>query len=157
MTLYTICLGVWFSGGLWLLLHYFFLQQGTFGPENSPLEPWCLKIHGALAFLTIWVFGLMWGIHIGRLWPLSNRRWSGGTTAGVFAFLIISGYLLYYVANDSARSIVSVLHWTVGLASPVVFFWHRISAFIRPTGTRTSKRLKHESGIQMAEELTDRK
>jgi hypothetical protein len=46
--------------------------------------------------------------------------------AGVTGWLMLSGYLLYYVGDDTARSVISVLHWTIGLAAPVVFFMHRV-------------------------------
>jgi len=153
MTLYVVCLGVWFSGGLWLLLHHYFLRQGEFGPEANPLEPWCLRIHGAFAFLAIWLFGLMWGIHIAKLWPLSLRRWSGSAMAGVLGFLILSGYLLYYVGNDNARSVVSVLHWVIGLASPVVFFWHRLSSLVRKTSHRAARNKVENEAKPVAEEF----
>lgn len=123
---YTVAAGVWLTGGLWLLFHYFFVQQGEFGVQTHPLEPWWLKLHGAFAFAAIWIFGLLWGIHITVAWPLPRRRWSGASLTGVFFWLTVSGYLLYYVAGDSARSVISLLHWTVGLACPVALFWHRI-------------------------------
>lgn len=126
-SLYVVSLGVWISGGLWLFLHYFFLRRGEFGPEVNPLEPWFLKVHGAFAVAAIWMFGLLWSIHVTKVWPLSWRRWSGGLMAGVAAWLILSGYLLYYVGDDKARSILSILHWGIGLAAPVLFLWHRIS------------------------------
>jgi len=124
--LYIIGLGVWLSGGMWLVFHHFFVQPGEFGPKANPLEPWSLKLHGAFAFASIWIFGLLWGVHISRAWPGSRRRWSGGTMTGIFAWLILSGYLLYYVGDDSARSVVSALHWGIGLASPVCFVFHRL-------------------------------
>ena len=127
LTLYAVSLGVWFSGGLWLLLHNFFFKRGEFGPEINPLEPWCLKAHGAFSFAAIWMFGLMWGVHMTKLWPFSWRRWSGSLMAGVTALLILSGYLLYYVGDDKARSIVSTLHWGIGLAAPLFFLWHRVT------------------------------
>lgn len=45
--LYIIGIGVWLSGGLWLLFHYFFVRQGDFGPVENPLTPWWLRLHGA--------------------------------------------------------------------------------------------------------------
>ena len=124
--LYIIGVGLWLSGGLWLIFHYFFVEQGEFGPKIHPLEPWWLKLHGAFGFAAIWIFGLLWGAHVSRAWPGLRRRWSGGVMTGVFASLILSGYLLYYVGNDSARSVVSVLHWGIGVASPICFGVHRL-------------------------------
>ena len=123
--LYVVGIGVWLSGGLWLLFHYFLVTQGEFGPQANPLEPWWLKLHGAFAFAAIWIFGLLWGVHVTPAWPFRRRRWSGGTMTGLLFWLTLSGYLLYYVGNEAARSLISVLHWSIGLACPLAFFWHR--------------------------------
>jgi hypothetical protein len=125
LALYIIGVGIWVSGGLWLLFQYFFVEAGEFGPKIHPLEPLWLKLHGAFAFASIWVFGLLWGVHVTKAWPGARRRRSGGLMTGVFAWLIVSGYLLYYVGDENARSVVSVLHWGIGLASPVAFGFHR--------------------------------
>ena len=61
----------------------------------------------------VWVFGLLWGIHIAKLWPHKRRRSSGGVLTGIFALLILSGYLLYYVGDDNIRPMISALHWVV--------------------------------------------
>jgi hypothetical protein len=83
-----------------------------------------VPLHGAFAFAEIWMFGLLWGIHITTAWPFPRRLWSGGVMTGVLFGPTLSGYLLYYMGNETARSFVSVLHWTIGLACPVV--WHRV-------------------------------
>jgi hypothetical protein len=127
LALYVVGIGVWLTGGLWLLFHYFLVTRGEFGQEANPLEPWWLKLHGAFAFASVWMFGLLWAVHVTPAWPSARRRWSGGVMAGVLAWLILSGYLLYYVGDDKARSIVSVLHWAVGLAVPLFFLSHRVS------------------------------
>lgn len=124
--LYIIGSGVWLTGGLWLLFHYFLVKQGEFGPTTNPLEPWWLKLHGAFAFAAVWLFGLLWGIHIAKLWSGKRRRWSGGTLTAIFAFLILSGYLLYYVGDDRIRPLISAVHWGIGLACPIFFVWHRL-------------------------------
>lgn len=118
--------GVWLSGGLWLLFQHFFVEQGESGSQMHPLETWWLKLHGAFGFAAIWIFGLLWGVHMSRAWPYLQRRWSGGVMTGVFSWLILSGYLLYYVGNEDVRSVVSVLHWGIGLASPICLGFHRL-------------------------------
>ncbi len=124
--LYFASFGIWTSGGIWLLLHYFFKVRDEFGPQVNPSEPWLMKLHGAFAFGAIWVFGLMWGEHVTRAWPRGRRRFSGGVLTSAFFVLIVSGYLLYYVGNENARAVVSVLHWGIGLAAPLAFIWHRV-------------------------------
>ena len=44
---------------------------------------------------------------------------------GVTAFLVVSGYLLYYLGNAEMVSVVAVLHWAVGLGCPALFLLHR--------------------------------
>jgi hypothetical protein len=136
--LYIIALGTWISGGLWLLFHYFLVKQGEFGPQINPLEPWWLKLHGAFAFAAIWIFGLLWGIHITKTWPGGRRRWSGSLLTGLFLWLIISGYLLYYVGDEKLRPLISILHWSVGLGCPIFFLWHRFNI-----GSRKSYKSSH--------------
>lgn len=151
--LYLIGIGVWLSGGLWLLFHYFFLEQGEFGPKIHPLEPWWLKLHGAFGFAAIWIFGLLWGVHVSRAWPDLRRRWSGGLMTGIFAWLILSGYLLYYVSNENARSIVSVVHWGIGLVSPICFGFHRLR-FGKRCASQIDRVQKHIERRPLVEQLT---
>ena len=125
----VVGIGVVLTGGSWLLFHHFLVEQGEFGPEPNPLEPWWLTLHGAFAFAAVWVLGLLWGVHVSAAWPLSRRRFSGGILAAVMAWLSVSGYLLYYVGDDRIRSIVSILHWGGGLACPVFYLLHRYRAF----------------------------
>ena len=49
--------GLWLSGGLWLIFHYFMRPVGEFGPEPHALEPWWLALHGFFAFLSLTVIG----------------------------------------------------------------------------------------------------
>ena len=94
LVLYVVSIGVWLTGGLWLVFRYFLGTQGEFGPQTNPLEPWWLGLHGAFAFATVWIFGLLWSMHVTKAWPFSRRRWSGGLMAGTIGWLTLSGYLL---------------------------------------------------------------
>jgi hypothetical protein len=150
--LYSIGAGVWLSGGLWLLFHYRFAEQGEFGPKIHPLEPWWLNLHGAFGFAAIWIFGLLWGVHVSRAWPGMRRRWSGALMTGTFGGLILSGYLLYYIGSDHARSIVSIVHWGIGLASPICFGVHRLGFRKRRTPIHDVR--KHVKRRPRVEQLT---
>ena len=119
--------GIWTTGVAWLALHYLLVKRGEFGPEQSPLEPWALKAHGAFAFLALWVAGLLWGVHIVRGWGQHRRRWSGSVALGGLLLLILSGYLLYYLGAEQARAVTSVAHWALGLALPLAYLVHRLA------------------------------
>jgi hypothetical protein len=131
VSLYAIALTAWLSGAAWLAFHYFVRAEGQFGETPSPLEPWWLRLHGAAAFAALWAFGLLWGVHILNGWRLNRRRWSGAILFGASAFLVASGYLLYYAGSEGLRDWISVAHWGVGLAAPLAFVWHRFLAKAR--------------------------
>ena len=122
---YAVSVSTWITGSVWLVFHNFVHVRGEFGPTPSPVEPWWLKLHGAAAFATLWIFGLLWGVHVLNGWTARRRRWSGGALFGVAVFLIGSGYLLYYAGDEGLRGLVSAAHWVVGLAAPMAFIWHR--------------------------------
>ena len=126
---YLICMLVWITGALWLFFHHFLRQPGEFGDNAHPLEAWWMKLHGLTAFAFLWLAGLLWGLHVKRAWPLRQRRWSGSGVFIIGGVLIATGYLLYYAGNETLRAGSSLLHWTFGLASPLLLavhvLWHR--------------------------------
>jgi hypothetical protein len=128
LTVYTISLGLWATGAVWLIAHYLLTYEGEFGPLPHPLEFWSIAAHGAFGFASLWLIGLLWSVHIPAGWRSSRRRWSGGLMFGLAAFLIVSGYLLYYLGSADMIPIVAVLHWTIGLACPALFLLHRFGA-----------------------------
>jgi hypothetical protein len=131
--LYLLGIGLWLSGGLWLICHYFGQRQGEFGMGPHPLEPWLLKLHGACAFGVIWALGLLWGVHIAPGLAAGERRRSGAVMLGLALWLVLSGYLLYYVGQEWLRAVTGLLHWAVGLLIPVFLFAHRLAPRDRGT------------------------
>ncbi len=126
-TLYVISIGTFLTGLLWILYHYFMRTEGPFGFKSHPLEVWWLKAHGAFSFAAMWMFGVLWSVHILRGWNARWRRWSGGTVTGIALVLIITGYLLYYLESRDWREWTSVVHWVLGLIALAFFFIHWLS------------------------------
>jgi hypothetical protein len=133
-SVYLVGAGLWLSGALWLVFHYSVRGTGEFGPPRHPLEPWWLEAHGAFAFASLWLLGLLWGVHMMAGWATGQRRWSGGFALAALGVLVLSGFLLYYLGDDTLRAAASLLHWSLGLASPLAFFAHR--------GVRRRRQLK---------------
>ena len=125
--IYAVGVGIWLTGVFWLLFHYFLVRQGELGPSPHQLEPWWLELHGAFAFASIWTVGSLWEVHVSRNWPVKQRRWSGSALVGILLWLILSGYLLYYLGDERVRPIVSILHWALGLVIPLSFLVHRFA------------------------------
>lgn len=119
--------GLWLTGSAWLLLHYFGQRQGEFGPETNPIEPWMMKAHGLFLIPALLGIGGMFVVHIPKGWAYLHQRIAGIALCSLLAVIIASGYLLYYVGNDTARSWSSLAHWSLGLALPGIFLWHYLN------------------------------
>jgi len=141
--IYVVGSGLWLSGGLWLLYHYFVPSQGVF-PGPHPLEPWWLRLHGAFAFVSIWVLGLLWSVHVTPGWAGGKRRRSGAAVVGLLLWLILSGYLLYYLGHERLRSVTSLLHWSLGLLFPLSFLLHRVAS---PSAPLTANLANHRRPV----------
>lgn len=124
-TTYVIGAGLWLSGVLWLIFHYFMVRQTAFGPQPHPLEHWWLSAHGLFAFATLWQFGLLWGRHIVGGWNSKRRRVSGSTLFVILLTLVVTGYLLYYPPTEESHAPVALIHWIIGLPIALVFVVHR--------------------------------
>lgn len=112
------------TGCAWLLCHYLLADAGEFGPLPHPLEALWLKLHGAAAMIALVLFGSLLTVHMRRAWSHRRGRATGGMLAGLFVLLTVTGYGLYYVAGESVRAWISVVHWAVGLAVPLLLAAH---------------------------------
>ena len=128
---YLIGGGLWVTGVLWLIFHYFMVRQSDFGAQPHPLEHWWLSMHGLFAFATLWLFGLLWGRHIVGGWKSERRRISGSLLLVVLLTLVITGYLLYYPPTEDSLSVIALVHWLIGIPIVGFFvvhrFWRRLA------------------------------
>ena len=115
---------IWTTGVVWLGLHYFARVQGPFGAEPNPAEPWVLRAHGAFAFISLWVLGLLWGVHVTPGWKRAKRRLTGALMFAAAALLVLTGYLLYYLGDETLRADVSLSHWLIGVGALAAFLLH---------------------------------
>lgn len=129
------------SGALWLLFHYFVRIEGEFGPTLHPLEPWFLSAHGISAAALLIGFGSVLPGHVKRAWRAARNRITGSIFFGVMLTLTVTGYLLYYVGIESVRSVLSIIHWVIGLLLPILAGWHvwrgRVWRQVKVTDHRT--------------------
>lgn len=108
---------LWFSGLAWLIVEIFELEEYSF------LRSLMMKIHGAAAILFLIVFGALW-LHmlVGLVTKL--RKKTGLTLVFLSLFLIISGWVLYYLSNEALRLAASWSHSIVGLLFPLILLLH---------------------------------
>lgn len=133
LTISLVGVGLWASGGLWLIFHFYLRTPGPWGPEPHALEPWWLRLHGLFAFASLWLIGLLSGLHIARAWASGRRRWSGSLLLAWLLALSVTGYLLLYAGDDGAWGLLSPGHWIAGLALPVIYAAHRLIRRAPPT------------------------
>ena len=129
---------LWLSGGAWLLLHYFGQMQGEFGPEINPLEPWLLRLHGLVLIPALIGLGGLLVAHIPKGWKDVPQRNIGLGLTGLVIVLIVSGYLLYYLGDETLRSWTSIVHWSIGLLVPTIFIWHYVHGQSKRRGKRAA-------------------
>lgn len=129
------------SGVLWLLFRYSLRIETDFGLQPHPLEYQWLRLHGASAMMGLVALGSLLPTHIKRAWEARKNRLAGAVMFGLFAALVLSGYLLYYFAGESSRAWISALHWGLGLAAVPALGWHVLSgrALRRRRRTRGSE------------------
>ena len=120
---YSIFGVLFFSGVIWLIVHYFRRNNG----EYSSLEPWLLRIHGAAAMISLLILGVLIPTHMDRGWKQDRNRGAGGIIVSLCLLMILSGYGLYYCGNDTLRLWISGFHSSAGCLLPVVLIWHIIS------------------------------
>ena len=125
---YAAIAAIWLSGVLWLVYHYGLQREGSFGLEPHPLEAWWLRLHGLAAFVSLFAFGLLWGVHIRAGLAFARRRLSGLLLLVLLVVLSLSGYLLYYAGEEMLRDAVRVAHWVIGLALLPPFVVHVMRA-----------------------------
>jgi hypothetical protein len=121
---YWSAAGLFASGVLWLVFHYFVRTHGEYGDTAHPLEIWWLRAHGAFAMLVLVVMGSLLPVHVRRGWHQRKNLFAGCALAALALLLIATGYALYYVGDEVTRPWISALHWSIGLGAPLVLIWH---------------------------------
>lgn len=122
--LYPSCILLALSGLTWLIGHYWLEIQGEFGPEKHPLEIWSLRLHGLFALFGILCIGMLLEHHI-KIYLKHKRRWWTGIPFLILSiWLILSGYMLYYLSEEDWRLFFSLGHWTIGLICVIIAWLH---------------------------------
>ena len=120
---YAISASVFATGAAWAWLHYFGTSPNEFGP-SSPAESWMLKAHGAAAMAVLVLLGTLLPMHIKFAWRAGRNLRTGLSLLGLFGFLALTGYGLYYAGGERFRFWTSTAHIWIGLALPAIMLVH---------------------------------
>lgn len=123
-TLYSLVALAWTSGLAFFILKTWFMIEGDYGPMKHPWQFPSLQVHGAAAFCMMITFGYLIGTHITLAWKVRPLRKLGLALCVMPVFLIITAYLLYYIAEDDLREYIAYAHLAVGASLPFVLFAH---------------------------------
>jgi hypothetical protein len=114
------------TGAVWLPLHY-----GRGDELPLPAEAWALRLHGAAAFVALFMLGVLAAAHVPHGWRATargrgrpQRRW-GLLLCGLAALLATSAYALYYFAPDNVRPALGGAHSAAGAAMALALWAHR--------------------------------
>lgn len=125
---YTTFVVVFVTGVVWLYFDNYVLIETVIGQAKHPLQKWLMKSHGFAAIFFTGLLGLIYGVHIKRVWPMQKRRASGLLLVGLILVVSLSGFLLYYTSDEAFRWWSAFVHWALGLSIPAVLIRHIRSA-----------------------------
>ncbi|MBL4781129.1 MAG: hypothetical protein JKX92_02700 [Porticoccaceae bacterium] len=114
----------WSSGLGFFVLHTWFVVDGDFGPQQHPWQYTALQIHGGAAFLMMITFGFVLGAHVQYAWKPQGKNIFGIALITLSAILMMTAYLLYYIAADEFRELLGYVHLAVGFFLPLALILH---------------------------------
>lgn len=124
-TVFGVAIALVVSGAGWLVCHFLIGGADPDFPEMPhPLEPFWLKVHGAVAMVSLLVVGTLLPWHAWRAWQFRRNRGTGGTVVALLLMLVLSAWALYYVGSEALRPAISIVHWVVGLAGVPLLWLH---------------------------------
>lgn len=127
-SLFTLVALSWVTGLSYFLMERYFQVDGEFGLEPHYLQLPSLALHGASAFLVMILFGAVIFNHAPLAWRTGRVRRLGISLFICVSIQIVSAYLLYYLANESAREISEWVHLVSGFLLPFIVLTHVIAA-----------------------------
>lgn len=111
---YSVFAILWGSGALWLVAEWF--KDPELGAARTMLQTFVIQIHGAAMLIFLAMLGTLF-THVRRGWILKANRLSGCFNIGINTLLALTGWLLYYATEDTAREWTSLIHWSIGLGA----------------------------------------
>jgi len=124
--LFTALAVAWCSGVCFFVLSRWFAIEGEFGPEKHPWQQPALMIHGAAAFFMMVGYGALLFAHAPLAWRLRRLRVLGLCLVSAIGLQMLTGYLLYYLANEELRGLVGNTHAAIGFSLPFLLASHVI-------------------------------
>jgi hypothetical protein len=123
LALYIVSLALLLSGLVWAWIQ----RLDELGQASDSLvraKTSLIAIHGFSAMAFVLLLGTLLVSHIRRAWLGRKNRPNGVFFLAAVSLLVLSGYGLYYVGNETVRAATSQFHLWLGAAAPALLFWH---------------------------------
>jgi len=122
--------GLTLSGAAWLVASHVLASETEFGRQLPSWAARVLAIHGGIAMLSLIAVGAWLPMHVVPRFRRGSGLVTGASQLGLLAVLAVSGFGLYYLADELTRPAWSVVHWIAGLLLALLLLVHRRT---RPT------------------------
>jgi hypothetical protein len=119
-SLYAVTAVVFASGIAWLAARYVPVRRAL--PEG--LASASMRVHGGAAMALLVLIGGAVALHTTNGWRERKNRASSVALSSVLIAITVTGYLLYYLGDESWRATASLVHWWLGLALPFLLAGH---------------------------------
>jgi hypothetical protein len=128
--LHVLTAVVTITGIVYFWMKYLLETGDPFQVINHPWQPFMLKSHILVAPALIFAVGLITKSHILRKLNTTRvNRFSGGLALFSFPCMVISGYLLQVVTDETGSRIVLVLHLVTGVLFAGAYLIHQMITF----------------------------
>jgi hypothetical protein len=114
----------WTTGITIYILQKWVRVQGEFGLTYHPFQSDSRQIHGAAAFAMMIIYGYLLASHVPYGWKQQRQRKLGLLLLGLQFLLILSGYIIYYTANETLQHFTATAHIITGLTFPLILIAH---------------------------------
>jgi len=121
--LYALGLLLLLSGICWAWLNHLD-ESGQANELLRSTKTWLIALHGFSAVTFVLLLGALLVSHVRRAWRAGKNRRDGAMFLASAGLLALSGYALYYIGNEGLRAAVSLFHLWLGVAAPVLLYWH---------------------------------
>ena len=124
-TLHGAAFAVTVSGFAYFWMKYFVQNPDPFAVVNHPWEPAMLQLHVLASPAFILIFGIVFNSHVVKKLgiALPNRK-SGLCSLGLFASMVVSGYLLQVMTSEAVLGALVWIHVGSGVLFSAAYITH---------------------------------
>lgn len=122
------------TGLVYAWMVYFAEPDDPFAVANHPLQPTLQHWHVLCAPLLVFACGLFWTNHVWRRVRsgFPARRKTGLSLFGLFAPMVVSGYLLQVAGSQTWRTVWVVVHVATSCIWMLAYVVHQLSPRGKP-------------------------